>query len=332
MRRGLAATAGALALLLACVAATGPAAAAGATWSSPSHIEPSGTSGYVSVYGVSCPTAQVCVAVDEAGRALTWRSGAWISSQTVSAGSTLTAISCPSTRSCVATSYSGLGLTYNGKSWGTPQTVGAPATYALSCATRSFCGAVGATSYAGQPSIVATYNGVSWGSSATQPGNLQDRLLDISCPRAGRCTALNLNGQILTLSSGRWSQRRGAVAPGGTALACPQISFCMAVGITLKGPSVGTPWDSTWNGARWSAATLVPGMGRTAGLSISCPTSTQCTVVGLNGRSAQWGGSGWAPPTTVFPGGSLATVDVSCPTTTFCMAVNSQGQAADFGG
>jgi len=326
------------AVALALGAAT-EAAAAGttrATWSPISYVEAGSQPGYDSVYGVSCPSTQMCMAVDEAGNALAWRNGRWSAPQPVGAGGTLDSVSCPSTSFCVATS-SGQATVYDGRDWSMARTVGASATYRISCPTTTFCAAVGATGYPGQPSIVATFNGSTWTSSATpSTGTLQDRLLGVSCPQAGRCTALNHDGRILTLTSGRWVPQRRAIEPGGSSVACPTVSFCMAVGTFSRGgsrnsaPSIPA-WYATEVDGHWSAARPVPGLEASIFLSVSCPTANQCMVVGLNGRATLWNKGAWTAPATVFPGRDSATVDVSCPSPNWCMAVNSRGEASEFG-
>ena len=306
-------------------------------WSTPSRIEPGGTgAGYDSVYGVSCPTTRTCIAVDETGKALTWRGGRWSAPQTVDDGNTLNSVSCPSTTFCVATA-SGQASVFDGRSWGAARTVGAPATYRVSCPTTTFCGAVGATGYPGQPSIVATFDGTAWASSATQStGTLEDRLLDLSCPQAGRCTAVNHDGQVLRLAGGRWAPQRQRIEPGASAVSCPTVAFCMAVGSSYVGvfhvsSRLIPAWYATETGGHWSAARPVPGMKASIFLSVSCPTTGQCMVVGLSGKATQWRNGSWATPQMAFPGRVSATVDVSCPAVNRCMAVNSQGFASVFG-
>ena len=321
------------------VAGGGGWAAAGIspTWSAPTSIEPAGLpAGYGSVYGVSCPNTQMCMAVDETGGALTWRGGRWSAPRPVGADGTLSSVSCASATFCVATS-SGQAAVYNGRAWGAAQIVGAPATYQVSCPTTRFCGAVGATGYPGQPSIVATFDGSTWGSTATRStGTLQDRLLSVSCPQAGRCTAANFDGHVVTLAPGGWAVQRQRIEPGATSVSCPRVSFCMVVGTSYR-QAAGTArpvipaWYVTEVGGRWGAARPIPGMATALFLSVSCASPAQCTAIGLNGKAAQWNSGTWAAPTTVFPGQYSATVDLSCPAVNRCMAVNSQGKASAFG-
>jgi RHS repeat-associated protein len=81
-------------------------------------------------------------------------------------------------------------------------------------------------------------------------------------------------------------------------------------------PSWGGPWDDV--------------DGDHSLLSVSCPTTTFCMAVDLEGGAVEYNGSTW----TTFPSidGSNGLESVSCPTTTFCMAVDDAGNIGSFNG
>jgi hypothetical protein len=132
----------------------------------------------------------------------------------------------------------------------------------------------------------------------------------------------------------------GGHQPAG--VSCPTRSFCMAVGTTSSTEGVGgavhvqSPFAETFNGTRWTvrhpstpaSATL------TALYGVSCPSPTDCTVVGATGRgniatgllAESWNGKTWRIEATASPGGGAAVNDffsVSCPTASSCMAVGT---------
>ena len=62
--------------------------------------------------------------------------------------------------------------------------------------------------------------------------------------------------------------------------------------------------------------------------SVSCPSSSFCTAVDLNGNALTFNGSVWSAPTDV--GGTPSSV--SCPSAAFCAAVDTNGNLLTFNG
>jgi hypothetical protein len=136
-------------------------------------------------------------------------------------------------------------------------------------------------------------------------------------------------------------------APGGhdfQAISCPTADFCMAVGTSTDpgGPTAGPsrPLVETWDGSTWTLrhAITPSGTTRTELSGVSCPTATDCTVVGATGSgniaylplAEVWNGTTktWRVEDTIYPGARTDDVDhldsVSCPSTSFCVAVGSE--------
>jgi hypothetical protein len=135
-------------------------------------------------------------------------------------------------------------------------------------------------------------------------------------------------------------------APGGgelIAISCPTASFCMAVGTTVASSGRSTagpsrPLVETWDGTAWTVrhAVTPAGTTRTQLSGVSCPSATDCTVVGATGQgniasvplAEVWNGKTrtWRVEPTVNP--STRSVNemfaVSCPATSTCVAVGSQ--------
>jgi hypothetical protein len=323
MRRAYVAILLSMALVAGCSTSTTPDSA-GPHWSKPVQAEGAAPSAvYRSLYGVSCPSSTLCVAVDENGSALFWRSGRWSMPQPVWSGGTLNSVSCPTSTFCTAMSAGGSALTYDGRSWSSPVSVGPSATYEVSCPTITFCAAVGASGAPGGPSTVGTFNGKSWSTFLTSStGALSDRLMDLSCPTPTLCVAVNLNGHTFTFDGNKWSASRRVLTKGLFSVSCPTSSFCLAV--THSGDFV------TFNGKNWSTPTGIPGFQTGIARAVSCSSATECTTVGLSGLAASWHQGHWSNPVSVFPGPGYATVSVSCAKPNNCMTVNDKGSTSNY--
>ncbi len=106
-----------------CAGTTGTVSrpASTSTWSAPVPIGgQSLPADERSVYGVSCPSANFCLAVDESGSAHSWRNGRWSVPQPTGATGTLTSVSCPTATDCVAVSFGGTAITYRQSTWSVP--------------------------------------------------------------------------------------------------------------------------------------------------------------------------------------------------------------------
>jgi hypothetical protein len=142
----------------------------GATWSSPTSLEPAKVVGLDRFLGlsalaaVSCGGPRTCVAVDPAGNAFTFDGSSWATPQSVDPlsahdgdGDGLTAISCPTAVHCVAVDGRGDALTYDDGSWSAPASVDSTlGLTSISCAARDFCVSLNDL---GQ---VSTYDGHRW--------------------------------------------------------------------------------------------------------------------------------------------------------------------------
>src|SRR4029077_941553 len=116
---------------------------------------------------------------------------------------------------------------------------------------------------------------------------------------------------------------------------------CTAVGYYENGSGVIVPLAERWNGTEWSIQTTPSPSGATESepLSVSCATSTACTLVGYYVNSAKvrvplaenWNGSEWSVQSVPIASGSTKTrvTGVSCTSATACTATgdytNSSG-------
>lgn len=281
------------------------------------------------IRGVSCPSAQLCVAVTSEGYVYSSTdptgSGAdWDVADVDGTGRDihLMAVSCPSTSLCVAVS----GQRYlNGKVlWSTSPTGGAQAWHeaqldetleltGVSCGTPSFCVAVAENGRL-LVSTNPTGGAGAWrevGSSPGGPGDLQG----VSCVGEALCVAGNAGGNLLTSTNplgaaSGWEEVDGGSSVQITDVSCLPSRQCAAVD---NNGDVLTTDDPTAGRGSWSLANLIPytdppnehEQPLNALFGVSCTSSSLCALSGADGRIytsgdpfvAPTGGNGTAPGT-----------------------------------
>ena len=212
----------------------------------------------------------------------------------------------------------GLGAAPAGAAGPTPPALVAPSTWTASpvaspstsnnsqlfgttCATSSFCLAVGFEDLAGTTvPLIEQWNGSTWSVVANVPA-----------PNGTNDNSLN-------------------------SVSCAGPSFCVAVGDSNAGPLA-----EHWNGAAWSvvAAANPAGSTETSLSSVSCLSAVSCMAVGqgrIGGNddllSQSWNGTSWSIAATPDPAGttSAAFDGVSCVSTNWCSAVGFQQTGANF--
>jgi hypothetical protein len=223
---------------------------------------------------------------------------------------------------------------------------------AVTCATASFCVAVGQQDEAtGVNTLIEQWNGTAWSvvPGVTEPPSANDTLTGVSCAGPSFCMAVGSTGAgalAETWNGSAWSATTPA-PPAGlvgvylSSVSCLAATLCQTLG---TGFNVATPvvFGNQWNGTNWSA---VPAATPTAGSSqnveaggMDCISATQCLAVGntdANGASGapfaeQWNGTAWTLAdtglSTSLPAGS-SLASVSCAGATFCQAVGQAGGA-----
>jgi hypothetical protein len=304
-----------LAMIGAATAATAePARNAASPWTTNALSWP-GPGFRPSLSGVSCQSAQFCVAVGTAkvkglpGLPVVeqWTGSAW-SGQTVAlpagfTGARLDAVSCPTVSQCVAVGVgknaTGAGrpvaATLSDGSWTLamlplPTGITRVPLTAISCPTTAFCVA---TSDKDRPFVVETLQGTTWSATELNPPRHSARawLEGVSCPVAGDCVAVGEGdlgqgvyyGLSETLALGQW---RASTVPTNelqtlNAVSCSAPGDCVAVGgYNDFGSSVPDTIYRLANGS-WKKVSLMP---KSAGLpiltSVSCPAAGTCMAIG----------------------------------------------------
>jgi hypothetical protein len=336
----------ALALLL--------AQAAGAVsirWHPAHRIEPARNGG---LSDVACPSATLCVAVDQSGWLVTTtRPTAGVWSRTVPidsvAGGTLTGVSCPSTKLCVAVDAAGdvvtsTNPTGGAKAWRRPvrvdSTAAAGGGYAgladISCPTVALCVAVDA----GDPGNIVTSTNPTGGASAWRVTGIAGSVLtSVDCASATLCVAAGSQHYVATNPTGGAGAWRagGAQAGGGIVsdIACPSATLCVGVGYGNTSPGLATA-STTPKGATasWVTVGVVPSPPAPQdGLldAVGCLTGSFCTAVDSadNAFSSATTGRGvWSASTAIAPvsGPTASGSAISCAST-LCVVVDSNGYA-----
>jgi hypothetical protein len=328
--------------------ATSAAASTGTTWTAVTI-----PSGLAVLNGVDCPSSTTCVAVgatssSTGGAIETTNSGASWSTLSVPSGTPdLKAVSCSSASNCVAvggnTSTSGV-ILHQASTAGAfvaetePSQLGQLS--AVSCVSGgSTCYTTGIDISDGYPDDIASSSnsGVTWSFDTTAgvSGDLWISINAIRCMSATTCllAGASYDGPIFAWTSNGWSSYSSGEHDNGysaylDALACPDSSFCLAVGryAHYTGPVTGGSWgDETRN----------PGS-PAQGLAAVCVSSSTCAFVGTtSGYPASGGpaavyttsnaGSTWQSDSV--PSSAYTLFGVACSPGGLCFAVGQDSSS-----
>jgi hypothetical protein len=264
-------------------------------------------------------------------------------------GSSLDSVSCASANYCVAVGAASvdgpspeLGPvtvrdTWNGVAW--ESETGVPANKnaltGVSCASASFCAAVGTHSNQGSPSPVKSiWNGTSW--EGGREGTLGS-LNAVSCASPTFCVAVGYQiGKHSVFESliESWNGATWAIIPGpqrasgGNGLesvSCASPTRCVAVG----GSVAAGPLVEAWNGEVWSIVPT-PGAEGDHAKAVSCVSGDVCELVGSETSAsgaeealvATLDGEQWSfVPSADVPTGTSRLSGVSCISDGLCAAV-----------
>ena len=281
---------------------------------------------------------------------------------TASESGSLFGVSCPSATVCIAAGAQGGGdleERWDGSTWSADARPYGPPLAGVSCVTSADCTAVGALyclsgscGYGFYGLGLEHWNGFRWSSEKVvrQQGAYPT---GVSCPSRAACFAVGYllespplggswSGAPLALrwNRGRWLVQSTLGHGGLSGVACWSASGCFAVGGSvvplvqeLDGgpPTAGRPLIEGWDGKRWSLTRGSTGWsGTLAG--IACASQDACTAVGSGSSwsyAERWNGAGWSRQHTSRPIGAMSTSlsAVSCPSPTTCIAVGSYKDA-----
>ena len=308
---------------------------AGNVWSGQS-IDSSGN-----LTSVSCPTASLCVAVDQSGNAYTFidPENTWtatlitgITGGPIDTNGGLVSVSCPSVSFCVAVGSDGNAFTLTSTNQGSTWTASAANPIypigrlsSVSCSTANFCVAVDQGGYA----YTSTTQGSTWAASAANPIDPNGGLTSVSCdPTANLCVAVDNHGNAFTSTNPGSTWTASAANPidshaGGLySISCPTANFCVAV-------DYNSDIAFTYNDGKWTSSGNLDLRGQGFN-SVSCPTANFCVAVDYNGNvfiSTTQGSTWMASAGNPVDLNGEGLISISCPTASLCVAVDSSGEA-----
>ena len=256
-----------------------------------------------SVFGVQ--------AAGSSGRPASWGSRIHIDSSS----NNLAAISCPTAYFCATVDGQGNASKFNGKLWTAYHNVDSSSRgfATVSCGSPESCWAVD------DEGFFTHFNGRGWSAMESEDpsrsGGYSDVHPNVSCPTAGFCAGVDINGAVLTWRNGRWSRRFIQNVDTFESIGCGSAMFCVAG--EHNGDVV------TWNGATWSTAhATTTGDGIS---SLSCWSDRICVAGTDFGEVELWNGKQWTPAQQVATNG-VAIVGTACFGIRSCLAVDGYGQ------
>jgi hypothetical protein len=304
-----------LACLIALVGALAmPAGAAASKWTvrqlPPKPLEGSSVTDQVVLFGVSCPSESLCVAVGALDTVAF--------SQSPTGGTDRWHVVYPTydepKQSCLEEEVPAA-------SCSTPR----GAIDAISCATESLCVAVG---YEGSVFVSTDPAGGAgdWSVTDVNEGRGATHLTAVSCPSASLCVAVSggygeAAGRVLTSTdpaSGRWQATQLGGSPDLRGVSCATPSLCVAV---AKGGRIFVSGDPTGGASAWREADAPTPRDLQA---VSCVATLLCAAGDAGGNiltsTDPTGGGGFAETNA---DGSVQMTGLTCPTTLRCVAVDN---------
>jgi hypothetical protein len=301
------------------------------------------------LWGISCSSNSLCVAVGSRGRVVTSTdptaaTPTWIGARIDGSGADfMSAVSCVSTALCVAIDLDGRALISTDPAVATPTWsigTGELATNlgelglieSISCPSTSLCVAVDNKGHAvisTDPAAARTWIATTIDSVSPPPFSLTS---GVSCPSTSLCVAVDDRGRAVistdpAAATPTWTVPAAVDSTGLMAISCPSTSLCVAVdeagrAVTSTDPSATTP--------TWSAPAPIDNSPLTG---ISCPTTSLCVAITRAGRRVIT-----TDPTSVTPtwrGGatmvsgyeSFAEIParISCASTSLCVMTDAGG-------
>jgi hypothetical protein len=330
----------AISLLCACgvLAIAAPtAAAAPISWASPLEI------GANALWGVSCPSTGLCVAVDSIGDVVTSTApaagaGAWHKAH--ADNNWLNAVSCVSTALCVAVDAGGNVVTSTDPTGGvgawTVTHIAEGALEGISCPSRSLCVAIGGTGN------IFTSTDPTGGAEAWTVAHVGDSYLSgVSCPSETLCVLVD-GGDVVTSNdpTGGAAAWTATYVGAGGSISCPSAELCVMVGGL---GSIVTSINPTGGSSAWTEA-YVEGLNHLDG--VSCAPEGFCVATSYDGNGSAGnvivstdpagGAAAWTesniynvpifPPNPILPLYAIGATGVSCTSGGMCAVVDINGR------
>ena len=282
------------------VASTGASGAPAARTAS--AVDPAAYDSPANLLSVSCGTPSLCTGVDNFGRVVSFDPSAPNRSRavTIAAGRSLVSISCPA---------------------------GAGQCTALDS---------GGTAYTFRPSLAGV------GPVSTRRVDAGGQPTALTCVTSSRCVAVDGKGDEITFDPHPWTRTRPTVVAVDPsiylgAVSCAAANQCTAVGGGGNGGDSEVTFDPTTGSVNATGVLAVDPATGNGATSVSCPATTQCTVVDGSGNEVTFDpttgtvdAAGVAPLEGDVASGLGVMTSVACATTARCTAVDASGNAVSF--
>ncbi|HEX5525983.1 MAG TPA: hypothetical protein VFX44_02160 [Solirubrobacterales bacterium] len=287
---------------------TGTAASWNAVFAGAGPISPGG-SNQREIRGVSCPTAQLCVAGTFEGMIYTATdptgpASAWAVTDLSPEGPNvhIYGVSCPTAGFCVAAAGGGKILTSTNPTggpaaWSVTQLAEPLELHGVSCTSPRFCVIVGARQSGPRPEnedagqILSSASPLTGPWQQVEPPGAVGGFFGVSCPATSLCVSGDAIGHLLVSTNPTGGPSAWPTMPGGgtvqiTGASCPSLSRCAVVD---NNGDVITSTDPTAGPGSWSLTNVAPypGIEETAAngmFGVSCPTTGLCAVAGKDGQ------------------------------------------------
>jgi hypothetical protein len=213
-----------------------------------------------------------------------------------------------------------------------------------SCATSSFCVAVGGTNPGStDQTLIEQWDGAAWSvvPSPNSSTTADDSLSGVSCVTTSFCVAVGYNDDNVgdndqTLIE-EWNGTAWSIVSSPNtspndendlySVSCSSTTYCEAAGEVYS--SVEKTLVLGWNGSTWTIQTTPdPSSTDSYFNAVTCRSASWCIGVGAaqsGGHSDtavyQWNGTVWSVLPSPTPTAGAYLDGVSCPSTTFCAAV-----------
>ena len=319
----------AVVLVVSALLGAGSASASGLTWSA-AQIDQQTSIAAPDIDALSCPTATLCVAGDNAGNILTSTDpgggrAAW-SAAAVESGVAglpwINGLSCPATSLCVAVDQAGDALSATDPTGGATAWTRVPVSAtarltAVACPSTAACVAVsgGARAFSTES---PTGPASGWTPETIDPGN---DLTAVTCPTVAFCAAADDEGNVLTAPgpAGPWTATHLS-SRALMSISCDSGLVCVAAddhgsGWTSSDPTGGAP--------AWTRSVITTESG-TRGVDCEDPSFCVAANDGIEYSADPPAGAPWL---TAAPDAAWEPNAVSCVQTSFC-AVVGDGEVA----
>ena len=317
-------------------------------WSRPEPIQPDGTT---ALNWVACPSAKLCVAVDDRGGVLTSTApahyGRWTKrAQDIAPDgkrSSLLAVACPSMSLCVAVDHNGgvLSSTHPTRtgSWTRAEVDPGNPVLGVSCPSMRLCVAFDSVGFF-TANVLASVDPAGGAHAWTlKPMPNESRPFAISCPSVRLCVMGAYDTDLFVSRNPLGGARAWReINPGidssflRGSVACPSTSLCVANDLDGDLVTSTTPMVAKNRSWRWRGGLITRNAPN--GTATACPSTHLCVAI-----------RAWPNPGGAGPSDALVTrtptkplwrrnrVDdaqvnaISCPSTKLCVAVDARGRA-----